>query len=56
MKEALVYLLAITIADTITVTIEPLLGIISHIIVLLIAYRLVMRKSVISFLKSGAIG
>ncbi len=34
MKEALVYLLAITIAETITVTIEPLWGVISHIIVL----------------------
>ena len=34
MKEALVYLLAITIAEIITVLIEPVWGIVSHIIVL----------------------
>ena len=34
MKEALVYLLAITVAEVITVTIQPVWGIVCHIIVL----------------------
>ncbi len=45
MKEAIIYLLAITIAEVITVTVGPVLGIACHIMIL---FALILRASLTS--------